>query len=141
MAPASPPIAIAELRRWLERTETRGDKAGSTLGLDVPEVDARLPGNGLPLGHLHEVIEAGIAGEYRRCAGSHSFDHPAYSASDLTSWSARKETSSWFFVGLFGGAKRVREWIEWDDGAVYNPRAGVIRWHHDDTMMRNENQA
>jgi hypothetical protein len=28
-----------------------------------------------------------------------------------------------------------------DAGAVYKPRAGVISRHHDDTTMRNENQA
>jgi protein ImuA len=34
------------------------------LRFGVPEVDCRLPGNGFALGHLHEVIEARIAGEY-----------------------------------------------------------------------------
>ena len=64
MAPASPPIAIADLRRWLERTESHGRAEGGVLAFGVDAVDARLPGNGLQLGHLHEVIEAGIASEY-----------------------------------------------------------------------------
>ena len=63
MAPASQPIAIAELRRWLERT---GSHAGerAVLPFGPRAIDQRLPAGGLLLGHLHEVIEAGAASEY-----------------------------------------------------------------------------
>jgi protein ImuA len=64
MAPASPQMPIAELRRWLERTESHGRHAGGTLPFDIPEIDARLPQGGLALGHVHEVVERGIASEY-----------------------------------------------------------------------------
>jgi protein ImuA len=67
MATASQPIAIAELRRWLERVETRGRAAG-LLPFGIPEVDAHLPAGGLRLGHLHEVIEGGAAAEYASLA-------------------------------------------------------------------------
>jgi protein ImuA len=64
MALASPPIAIAELRRTLERMESHGERELAALVFGVAEVDSRLPGGGLTLGHLHEVIEGGPAGEY-----------------------------------------------------------------------------
>jgi protein ImuA len=63
MATASPPTAIADLRRYLERVESRG-RATACLPFRVSEVDAQLPGGGLQLGHLHEVIETGPASEY-----------------------------------------------------------------------------
>jgi protein ImuA len=66
MALASPPIAIAELRRTLERMESHGDRELSTLPFGVAKLDERLPGGGLTLGHLHEVIEGGPAGEMAR---------------------------------------------------------------------------
>jgi protein ImuA len=64
MALASPPIAIAELRRTLERMETHGRVEAAVLPFGVPELDQHLPGGGLALGHLHEVIEGGPASEY-----------------------------------------------------------------------------
>jgi protein ImuA len=64
MAPASPPIAIAEFRRWLERTESRGPAAGAVLPFGVRELDGHLPNGGLALGHLHEVFEGGPASEF-----------------------------------------------------------------------------
>jgi len=64
MAPASPPIAIADLRRWLERTENHGPATGLALPFGVPDLDVHLPNGGLSLGHLHEVIEGGPASEY-----------------------------------------------------------------------------
>jgi protein ImuA len=63
VAPASP-IIIAELLRWLGQPESRGHHAGSALRFGVHKVDRRPPGNGFALGHLHEVIEAWIAGKY-----------------------------------------------------------------------------
>src|SRR4051812_44890988 len=68
MALASPPIAIAELRRTLERMENHGDRELAALPFGVSELDRRLPGGGLTLGHLHEVIEGGPAGEYASLA-------------------------------------------------------------------------
>jgi hypothetical protein len=64
MAHASPPKSIAELRRELERMEAHGRVAGSVLPFRVPELDVQPPNGGLALGHLHEVIEGGTAGEY-----------------------------------------------------------------------------
>ena len=64
MAVASPQMAIADLRRWLVRMESRGRAPAALLPFDIADVDAHLPGGGLPLGHLHEVIEGGAAIEY-----------------------------------------------------------------------------
>ena len=64
MALATPPIAIAELRRTLERMEQHGGRELAALPFGVDELDRRLPGGGLTLGHLHEVMEGGPAGEY-----------------------------------------------------------------------------
>jgi protein ImuA len=69
MAPASPPIAIAELlRRQLERLESHDRAEGAVLPFGVASLDRHLPGGGLALGHLHEVIEGGAAGEYAAVA-------------------------------------------------------------------------
>jgi protein ImuA len=67
MAQASPLTAIAELRRQLERMHTRG-RAEDTLPFGVPLIDDHVPGGGLALGHVHEVIEAGRASEYASLA-------------------------------------------------------------------------
>jgi protein ImuA len=64
MALASPPTAIAELRRWLERVEAHGRTEQAVLSFGLNAIDRSLPQGGLPLGHLHEVIEAGAASEY-----------------------------------------------------------------------------
>src|SRR5262249_13941292 len=60
MAPASPPTSIAELRAQLERLETPGARSDA-LPFGVEAMDQILPKGGLPLGQLHEVIEAGPA--------------------------------------------------------------------------------
>jgi protein ImuA len=64
MAVASPQMLIADLRRWLARMESHGRAAAAVLPFDIAEVDAHVPGGGLQLGHLHEVIEGGAASEY-----------------------------------------------------------------------------
>ena len=64
MAPASPPTAIAELRRQLESMESHAGSELCVLPFGISDVDERLPGGGLALGHLHEVMEAGAASEY-----------------------------------------------------------------------------
>ncbi len=68
MAEARPPTAIAELRRWLERAESHGPTTAGTLPFGIADLDSRLPGGGLPRGHLHEVIEGGPAGEFAAIA-------------------------------------------------------------------------
>jgi protein ImuA len=68
MACAGPPVPIAELRRWLERVENRERAASVALPFGVPEIDDHLPGGGFGLGHLHEVIEGGAAGEFAAIA-------------------------------------------------------------------------
>ena len=64
MAVASPQMSIADLRRWLVRMESQGRAPTALLPFDIAEVDAHVPGGGLRLGHLHEVIEGGAASEY-----------------------------------------------------------------------------
>ena len=64
MATASPPTAIADLRRWLERAESHGRANGGSLPFKISEVDRHLPGGGIQLGHLHEVIEGGPASSF-----------------------------------------------------------------------------
>ena len=63
MASASPSIAIAELRRWLARKEQHDRPASAVLPFGVAAIDQHLRG-GLALGHLHEVIEGGVASKY-----------------------------------------------------------------------------
>ena len=64
MALASPPTAVAELRRWLERVEAHGRTENAVLPFGLDAIDRSLPQGGLPVGHLHEVFEAGAASEY-----------------------------------------------------------------------------
>ncbi|MCC8978909.1 ImuA family protein [Bradyrhizobium acaciae] len=64
MALASPPIPIAELRRWLERAEAHACGEPTVLPFDVAGIDRHLPTGGLGRGQLHEVCEGGIASEY-----------------------------------------------------------------------------
>jgi protein ImuA len=64
MALASQPMSIADVHRYLERTERRGCAEASVLPFGVPAIDERLPHGGLPRGHLHEAIEAGAASGY-----------------------------------------------------------------------------
>lgn len=64
MAPASQPTSIAELRRWLDRQAAHGPHTSGVLSFGVSEIDRRLPGGGLTLGHLHEIQEDGSASAY-----------------------------------------------------------------------------
>jgi protein ImuA len=64
MALASAPTSVPELRRWLERAELHARATREVLPFGVAEVDRHLPGGGLQLGHLHEVMEGGPASEY-----------------------------------------------------------------------------
>jgi protein ImuA len=64
MAHASPPMTIAEMRRYLERVDRHGREQGAILPFGVTAIDDRLPHGGLPRGHLHEAIEAGAASQY-----------------------------------------------------------------------------
>jgi protein ImuA len=68
MAPASQPAAIAELRRRLERMTAHGGSKAGVLPFGIEGVDTRLPGGGLCLGHLHEIVEAGSASEHAAIA-------------------------------------------------------------------------
>lgn len=68
MVQASQPTSIADLRRWLDRTENRVHEPGGVLPFGTPEIDRRLPGGGLARGHLHEVVEGGPAGEHAAVA-------------------------------------------------------------------------
>src|SRR6476620_8596040 len=64
MAVASPQMPIAELRHWLARMASHSRTSAALLPFGLAEVDAHVPGGGLQLGHLHEVIEGGAASEY-----------------------------------------------------------------------------
>ncbi len=68
MALASPRTVIADLRRGLERLESRGPAEAAALPFGIAEIDAYLPAQGLQLGHLHEVIEGGPASSYAAVA-------------------------------------------------------------------------
>ena len=68
MARASPSTCIAELRRTLNRMESHGGREREVLPFGIAAIDSRLPGGGLALGHLHEVMEGGPAGEYASLA-------------------------------------------------------------------------
>jgi protein ImuA len=64
MVVASSQMPIAELRHWLARMESHSRASAAVLPFGLAEVDAHVPGGGLQLGHLHEVIEGGSASEY-----------------------------------------------------------------------------
>jgi protein ImuA len=64
MAMASPPTAIADLRRLLERSESHGRAEAKVLPFGLRELDDRLPQGGLALGALHEACEDGPLGSY-----------------------------------------------------------------------------
>jgi protein ImuA len=68
MLRAGSSIAVRELRAWLERIEAHGGAPQKALSFDVPPIDANLPGGGLALGGLHEIIEGGSASEYASVA-------------------------------------------------------------------------
>jgi len=44
--------------------ESHGSRELGALPFGIRDIDERLPGGGLPLGHLHEVSEGGPASEY-----------------------------------------------------------------------------
>ena len=64
MALASPPLSIADMRRYLESADRHCREQGPVLPFGVPEIDEHLPHGGLPRGHLHEAIEGGAASQY-----------------------------------------------------------------------------
>jgi protein ImuA len=64
MAPASRGRSIVKLRRWLEQQAANGPLTSGVAPFAVSEIDARLPNNGLALGHLHEIQEGGCASAY-----------------------------------------------------------------------------
>jgi len=64
MPVGSPQVLIADLRRRLARMESQGRASAAVLPFGLAEVDAHVPGRGLQLGHLHEVIEGGAASDY-----------------------------------------------------------------------------
>ena len=64
MIRSGPRTIISDLRRALERVVRQGSRELAALPFGISELDAKLPGGGLSLGHLHEVIEGGAAGEY-----------------------------------------------------------------------------
>jgi protein ImuA len=60
---------IADLRSKIERLDGSFRRRGTIpFGLDV--MDMRLPGGGLAIGALHELIETGPAAEFASCTTS-----------------------------------------------------------------------
>lgn len=59
--------ALADLRRQVERLDGRSRRR-LALPFGVPALDAHLPGHGLALGSLHEVLEGGPAAEFAGAA-------------------------------------------------------------------------
>ena len=60
-------LALSELRDRIERLEGRG-RPRTVLPFGVPTLDRHLPGGGLALGAVHEVMEAGAASEHAAVA-------------------------------------------------------------------------
>jgi protein ImuA len=59
-------LLLADLRRQIELSGSA--ERGPSLPFAVGAIDGRLPAGGLALGSLHEVMEAGRAGEHAACA-------------------------------------------------------------------------
>jgi protein ImuA len=60
-------LALSELRERIERLEGRG-RPRTVLPFGVRMLDRHLPGGGLALGAVHEVMEAGAASEHAAAA-------------------------------------------------------------------------
>src|SRR5918995_3059694 len=60
-------LALSELRERIERLGTAG-RVRAVLPFRIREVDRHLPGGGLALGSLHEVMQAGTASEHAAVA-------------------------------------------------------------------------
>jgi protein ImuA len=60
---AKPRAAIEDLRRQIERLEGRSRRR-KALPFGIKAVDDHLPGRGLALGAVHEIIEGGLASEF-----------------------------------------------------------------------------
>ena len=60
-------LALSELRERIERID-RGARVRAVLPFRIREVDRHLPGGGLALGSLHEVMQAGAASEHAAVA-------------------------------------------------------------------------
>ncbi|MFC3068109.1 protein imuA, partial [Phenylobacterium soli] len=55
--------ALDALRAEIAALETGGRSATAVLPFGAPEVDALLPGGGLPLGRWHEIVGPGLEAE------------------------------------------------------------------------------
>ena len=60
-------LALSELRERIERIDG-GARVRAVLPFRIREVDRHLPGGGLALGSLHEVMQAGAASEHAAVA-------------------------------------------------------------------------
>jgi protein ImuA len=67
MLRAGQPRALADLRRQVERLDG-GFRRRPVVPFGVPGLDRCLPGGGLALGALHEVVESGPAAEFAGAA-------------------------------------------------------------------------
>ncbi|WP_431858740.1 ImuA family protein [Azospirillum sp.] len=69
MSPQPPP-ALQDLRSRIRQIETGGKTAGRVLPFGLPEIDGGLPGGGLALGTVHEVVEGGDLGVLHAAAAT-----------------------------------------------------------------------
>ncbi|MDF2765866.1 MAG: hypothetical protein K0S81_2860, partial [Rhodospirillales bacterium] len=67
MLNAGQALALSELRERIGRLESRG-RSRKALPFGVRAVDRHLPGGGLALDSLHEVMQAGAASEHAAVA-------------------------------------------------------------------------
>ena len=59
-----PPAHLDRLRARVSRIERRGFRHSSTLPFGIPAIDDALPGGGLAMAALHEVIGTGVDVEF-----------------------------------------------------------------------------
>ena len=59
-----PPAHLDRLRARVSRIEQRGFRHSSTLPFGIPAIDGALPGGGLAMAALHEVIGTGVDVEF-----------------------------------------------------------------------------
>ena len=69
MSPQPPP-ALQDLRSRIRQIEMGGKTAGRVLPFGFPKIDGALPGGGLTLGAVHEVVEGGDLGVLHAAAAT-----------------------------------------------------------------------
>src|SRR4051812_35289176 len=81
--------ALTALRAEIAALETGGRTGAAVLPFGAPEVDALLPGGGLPLGRWHEIVGGGLEAETSAA--------PAAFAALMAAPLARRGEAVWVF--------------------------------------------